>query len=176
MSAEDNKIDENETVETQPELDIEALRAKATLLGIKFSGNTGAKKLKEKIDLHIAEAEPQPEKPENVRSVGPSKTIRDIEREARKPMLVIFTDNDPQEQSNPTIVHTVQNNHFKIGVIIKKDEEQLVPTAIVKALREKTMIKWVNSINNITKRPTGNKVPVTKKRFNVQIIDANPKI
>ncbi len=165
----DGTIEDLET--TEPELDIEALKAKADLLNIKYSGNIGAKKLKEKIDLHFEEVSPAVEpEPRNVKSVGPNKTIREIEKEARKLMTVIITDNDPQEQSNPTIVHTVQNKFFKIGVIIRKDEEQDVPTAIVKALKEKTMIKWVNSINAITKRPTGNKTPVTKKRFNIQVI------
>lgn len=167
--SEDNTIEE---VEVSEEYDLEALKAKATLLGIKFHSNIGGAKLKAKIDLHLAEPEEPEEEPVNVKSVGPSKTVKDIEKEARKPVRCIITDNDPGEQSNPTIVHNVQNAYFKIGVIIKKDTEQDVPAAIVKALRAKTMIKWVNSINNITKRPTGNKVPTTKKRFNIQIIKA----
>ena len=166
--SQDSKIDET-TETTEPQLDIEALKAKADLLGIKYSGNIGAKKLKEKIDLHF-ESVDEAEEPENVTSVGPSKTIRDIEKEARKLITVIINDNDPQEQTNPTIVHTVQNAYFKIGVIIKKDEEQDVPKAVVDALKQKTMIKWVNSINAITKRPTGNKTPITKKRYTIQVI------
>ena len=163
----DNKIDKIET----PKLDTEALKAKAELLGIKFHANIGAEKLKAKIDLHLAEPETVTEdEPLNVKSVGPSTNIRDIEKEARKLVRVIISDNDPQEESNPTIVHTVQNKFFKIGVILKKDTEQDVPNAIVKALKDKTMIKWVQSINNITKRPTGNKTPITKKRFNIQFV------
>lgn len=165
--SQDNTIDESKEVE----YDIEALKAKADLLDIKYSPNIGGKKLKEKIDLHLKSVEDDKvEEPVNVKSVGPSKTIRDIEKEARRKITVIITDNDPQEQSNPTIIHTVQNKYFKIGEIIKKDEEQDVSKAIVDALKQKTMIKWVNSINNITKRPTGNKTPITKKRFNIQYI------
>lgn len=168
MSQNDN------TIEETPEYDLDVLKAKADLLGLTYHPNIGGEKLKAKIDLHLTEAEteivPETETPVNVKSVGPNKTVRDIEKAARKPVRCVITDNDPAEQSNPTIVHTVQNKFFKIGVIIKKDAEQDVPAAVVKALRAKTMIKWVNSINSVTKRPTGNKVPTTKKRFNIQLI------
>ena len=170
MSQNDN------TIEDAPKYDIDVLKAKADLLGVTYHPNIGGEKLKAKIDLHLEEVEtklePETETPANVKSVGPNKTVKDIEKEARKPVRCIITDNDPAEQSNPTIVHTIQNKYFKIGVIIKKDEEQDVPSAVVKALKAKTMVKWVNSINNITKRPTGNKVPTTKKRFNIQLINS----
>ena len=36
--------------------DIETLRARATSLGLKFSGNTGVKTLEDKIAMHLADA------------------------------------------------------------------------------------------------------------------------
>jgi len=162
----DNKIEEI------IEYDMEALRAKADLLGIKYSNNIGGKKLKEKIDLVLVEADDEDDNssPENVTSVGPSNKIKDIERAARKLETVIISDNDSSQAEDPTIVHKVQNAYFKIGCVIRKDVEQDVPHAIVEALKHKTMIKWVNSINTITKRPTGNKTPITKKRYNIQYV------
>ena len=38
------------------------------------------------------------------------------------------------------------------------------------------MVRWQPSINTLTKRPTGNKVPVTTRRFTVTIIDEFPKV
>ncbi len=178
----DNTIEENpdieietvETVEDKPKYDMEALRSKAKLLGIDFHPNIGGEKLKAKIDLHLREievADVVEETTKGVSSVGPSLTIKEHERAARKPIRVIITDNNPLDIDNPTIVHGVMNEYFKVGpVIIRKDEEQDVPTAIVNALKNKTMIKWVPSVNHITKKPTGNKVAETRKRYNVQII------
>ena len=170
----DNKIDNEEIEGTEIEYDMEALRSKATLLGIKFHPSTGGKKLKEKIDLHLKDitlADVVDDSSEGTKSIGPSKTIKDYEREARKPITVIISDNNSLDSENPTIVHGVMNTYFKIGpVIIKKDEEQIVPKAIVEALKVKTMIKWVPSINRITKKPTGNKVAETRKRYNIQYL------
>lgn len=179
MSKDDNKIEETTTQEetaTVIEYDMEALKSKADLLGIKYSGNIGGKKLKEKIDLHLVsmsdeETEGVTESKVGAVSVGPSKKILTAEQKARQLVRVIFTDNDVSDADNPTIVHGVLNAKFKVGpVIIRKEEEQDVPFCIVEALKGKTMVKWVNAINTITKRPTGNKIPTTKKRYSIEYI------
>ena len=174
--SEEVQMPEGNTIDTPAtvEYDMEALRSKATLMGVKFSANIGGKKLKEKIDLHIKDMELKDVVTEEIKgtsSIGPSNKIREAEKAARKPVLVIITDTDTRDIDNPTIVHGVLNDYFKIGpVIIKKEVEQLVPTAIVNALKVKTTIKMVPSINNITKRPTGNKVAEVRKRYSVQYI------
>lgn len=177
MSTEDNKIEETvTTTETAPEYDMEALKSKADLLGIKYSGNIGGKKLKEKIDLHLVEMDKT--ETENVTetkvgatSVGPNKKIQTAEQKARALETVIITDNDITDGDNPTIVFGVMNSRFKVGpVVIKKEVEQDVPHCIVEALKSKTMVKWVNAINTITKRPTGNKIPTTKRRYSIEYI------
>lgn len=170
MQETSNKVDNEEL-----EYDMEALYAKAGMFGIKYNANIGGKKLKEKIDLHLqdlAEAETEVEESKTgTTSVGPNRTIRDIEKKARKTRTVIITDNNPLDVDNPTIVHGVQNAYFKIGpVIIKKETEQNVPQAIIDALKVKTMVKWVPSINHLTKRPTGNKIAETRKRYNIQFV------
>ncbi len=171
--SEDNKI-ESEPVGKEIEYDMEALRSKATLMGVDFHPSIGGKKLKEKIDSHIRDMELSDVVDESVvgvSSAGPSNKIKEAEKAARKLILVVISDLDTRDIDNPTIVHGVLNDFFKIGpVIIKKDIEQLVPTAIVQALRVKTMIKMVPSINYITKRPTGNKVPETRKRYSVTVV------
>ena len=167
----DSKVETTVTDKEKQKEMLEALKAKADMLGIKYSPNIGLNKLKEKIDLHLEELEPNSDEPLNITSDGPNNAIHEAEKKSREPILVRITDNDPNEASNtPTIVHTVGNVHFKIGAIIKKDTPQLVPRAIVNALKLKTMIKWVNSIDTITKRPTGNKIPTTKRRFNIEYL------
>lgn len=171
MSNEDSKIEK-----TKPQYDMEALKSKADLLGIKYSGNIGGKKLKEKIDLHLVEItgdeiEETTETKVGATSVGPSKKIQSAEEKARELVTVIINDNDVSDADNPTIVHGVMNALFKVGpVVIKKEVEQDIPFCIVEALKAKTMVKWVNAINNITKRPTGNKVPTTRKRYTIEYI------
>ncbi len=153
------------------EYDMEALTSKADLLGVEYHPNIGGKKLKEKIDLHVAEIDTDSDQVENVYSVGPSKTIAEIEKAARKTRRVIIMDNDVRDQSNPTIVLTVGNSHFKVGGIIKKEIEQDVPQILLDEIISKPMVRFVNAIDNITKRPTGNKVPTSAKRFTIQYID-----
>lgn len=179
MSKDDNKIDETvKPTETAKaiEYDMDALKSKADLLGVKYSGNIGGKKLKEKIDLHLVSMETKDtkgitESKVGATSVGPNKKVLTAEQKAREIVRVIFTDNDVTDSDNPTIVHGVMNARFKVGpVIIKKEEEQDVPRCIVEALKGKTMVKWLNAINAITKRPTGNKIPTTKRRYTIEYV------
>lgn len=171
MSNEDSKIEE-----TKSQYDMEALKSKADLLGIKYSGNIGGKKLKEKIDLHFKEmTEEEIEGVDKTQtgaiSIGPNKKVLSAEQKARQLITVIINDNDVSDADNPTIVHGVMNAMFKVGpVVIRKEAEQDVPFCIVEALKAKTMVKWVNAINNITKRPTGNKVPTTRKRYTIEYV------
>lgn len=173
--SDENTIDSAEQKEV--EYDMDALRAKAKLLGIDFNSRIGGKKLKAKIDAHIVEMETSSDEKESVVgsvSTGPSNKIKDAEKAARKKVLVIITDTDTRDVDNPTIVHGVMNRYFKIGPeVIKKDTEQFVSTAIVNALKSKTTIKMVPSINHITKRPTGNKVAETRKRYSIAYVVAN---
>jgi hypothetical protein len=144
------------------------LKAKADKLGVEYSSNIGFDKLKERVDEKLKEMEEsQPKRP---------KTADDIVKEMRKPILAKVTDLDPLYSGEPTIIITVGNTYGKVGAIIKKDTEQLIPKAIIKALKTKTMIKWVEQIHPVTKRPTGNKVAETTKRFSIEIINENPKV
>ena len=172
----DNTVDETST-EPKVNKELDALKAKADLLGIQYSGNIGVAKLKEKIDLHLVEldstATVAPSK--GTTSVGPNKSIMELEAEAKRPIRCIVNDLDPLYQDESTFILGVGNRFFKVGpVIIRKDEEQDIPFAIVEELRTKTMIKWVQSINHITKRPTGNKAAEVTKRYNITILDENP--
>ena len=171
----ENQMSEDSKIEkpTEQNYDMEALRSKADLMGIEYHPSIGGKKLKEKIDLHVAEiANPGDEEEfENVHSVGPSKSIAGIEKAARKTRRVIIIDNDVRDQSNPTIPLTVGNSYFKVGGLIKKEVEQDVPQILIDELLGKSMVRFVNAIDNITKRPTGNKIPQTIKRYNIQFLD-----
>ena len=162
----DNKVDTSKLLAD--------LKKKADLLGIKYNANIGFDKLKNKVDMFLKEEEE--ETPVNESSVGPNNHILTAEEEARKPLYVTVKDLDPTQQNDPTIVVNIGNSYFKIGAIVEKGKPQLVPTAIVKALESKTMVEWVDQKHAITKRPTGNKIAKTTKRYSIQILDENPNI
>ena len=150
------------------------LKARADLLGVKYSPNIGFDKLRLKIELKLEEAEDSDSISES--SVGPNKFVLAAEAKAKAPKLVIVKDLDASQQNDPTIVTNIINKYFKIGCITQKDIEQLVPTAVVDALKAKTMVQWVDEKHAITKRPTGNRVARTTARYNVQILDENPTV
>jgi len=163
----DNKIDKSKLLAD--------LKTKADLLGVKYNPNIGFDKLKTKVDLFLKEQEKE-ETPVNESSVGPSNTILDLEKKARAPIYAVVKDLDPSQQNDPTIVVNIGNKYFKIGAIVEKSKPQLIPSAIVKALEAKTMIEWVDQKHAITKRPTGNKIARTTKRYNINILDDKPKV
>lgn len=149
------------------------LRSKADLLGVKYSPNIGFDKLKLKVELKLEEID---DVTESSSSVGPNKFVIEAEKEATQPWLVIVKDLDATQQNDPTIVTNIGNRYFKIGCITRKDIEQVVPKAVVEALEAKTMVQWVDERHTVTKRPTGNKVARTTNRYNISIIDKNPKV
>ncbi len=167
---EDNKVD---TTKSTAEL-LTALKKKADLLGITYNAKIGLEKLKLKIELFMEEKGGN--EPINEKSVGPSKSVHDIEAAAKKPMLVVVNDLDATQLNDPTIITNIGNKYFKIGCITEKGKEQLVPKAVIDSLRAKTMVQWVDEKHSITKRPTGNRVARTTKRYNINVIDANPKV
>ena len=162
----DNKVDDTEK--------LERLKQKADLMGIKYNPNIGFDKLKTKMDLVLEEQEEKT--PVNESSVGPSKGVLSKEEAARKPVYAIVKDLDPSQQNDPTVVVNIGNKFFKIGCIVEKGKAQLIPNAVIQALKAKTMIEWVDQKHAITKRPTGNRVARTTKRYAIEILDANPKI
>ena len=162
----DNKVDESEK--------LERLKQKADLLGIKYNPSIGFDKLKLKVDLFLEEQEDKT--PVNESSVGPSNKILTLEQSAKKPIYAVVKDLDPSQQNDPTVVVNIGNKFFKIGCIVTKGRAELIPNAIVEALKAKTMIEWVDEKHAITKRPTGNRVARTTKRYAIEILDANPKV
>ena len=168
----DNKVDTELSKEDKLLAD---LKKKADLLGITYNVKIGFDKLKAKVELFLQEDEDKTEAVNEV-SVGPNKSVLDIEADAKAPMLVIVRDLDAGQQNDPTIVTNIGNKFFKIGCITQKDVEQLVPRAVVEALKAKTMVQWVDEKHAITKRPTGNRVARTTARYNIQILDENPEV
>ena len=162
----DNKVDTEKLMAD--------LKKKADLLGIKYNAKIGFEKLKMKVELFLEAQEG--DEPINESSVGPDKHVQDIERRAKEPLLVIVKDLDATQQNDPTIVTNIGNSYFKIGCITQKGKEQLVPRAVVEELQTKTMVEWVDEKHAITKRPTGNRVARTTKRYSIQILDENPEI
>ena len=162
----DNKVDDSEK--------LERLKQKADLLGIKYNPSIGFDKLKLKVDLFLEEQEDKT--PVNESSVGPSNKILTLEQSAKKPIYAVVKDLDPSQQNDPTVVVNIGNKFFKIGCIVTKGRAELIPNAIVEALKAKTMIEWVDEKHAITKRPTGNRVARTTKRYAIEILDANPKV
>lgn len=163
----DNKVDTSKNDKLFADL-----KKKADLLGVKYSSNIGFEKLKLKIELAMEDINGT----ETTTSVGPNKSVQEAEEAAKKPLLVIVKDLDASQQNDPTIITNIGNKYFKIGCITQKDKEQLVPTAVVNALKAKTMVQMVDERHVMTKRPTGNKVARTTARYSVIVIDENPEI
>jgi hypothetical protein len=162
----DNKVDESEK--------LDRLKQKADLLGITYNAKIGLEKLKLKVDLFLEEQEDKT--PVNESSTGPSNKILDAEKKAKKPVYAIVKDLDATQQNDPTIVVNIGNKYFKIGCIVTKGKAELIPSAIIDALKAKPMVEWVDEKHAMTKRPTGNRVARTTKRYSIEILDANPKI
>ena len=152
------------------------LKKKADMMGITYNAKIGFDKLKEKMDAHIIADNKATGAVDTTSSVGPNKSILDIEKKAKEPLLVIVKDLDASQQNDPTIVTNIGNAHFKIGCITQKSKEQLVPRAVVEELETKTMVEWVDEMHAITKRPTGNKTARTTARYAIQILDENPEV
>lgn len=163
---EDSKVDTAKLLET--------LKKKADLLGISYAPTIGAVKLKAKIDTFMEDKGGN--EPVNETTVGPNKSLFELEKAAKKPILAIISDLDSSQQGDPTIVQNIGNKFFKVGCIVIKGETQLIPFAIIKSLQAKTMVQWQDEKHAITKRPTGNKVARTTKRYSVEIIDDNPDV
>lgn len=162
----DNKVDESEK--------LERLKQKADLLGITYNAKIGFEKLKLKVDLFLEEQENKT--PVNESSVGPSNKILDMEKAAKKPIYAVVKDLDPSQQNDPTVVVNIGNKYFKIGCIVTKGKAELIPSAVIDALKAKTMVEWVDQKHAITKRPTGNKIARTTKRYNIEILDKDAKV
>ena len=162
----DNKVDEPEK--------LERLKQKADLMGVKYNPNIGLEKLKLKVDLFLEEQEDKT--PVNESSVGPSNKILSLEQAAKKPVYAVVKDLDPSQQNDPTIVVNIGNKFFKIGCIVEKGKPQLIPSAVIDALKAKTMVEWVDEKHAITKRPTGNRVARTTKRYSIEILDKDAKV
>lgn len=163
--SQDNKVDK-----------LSELKKKADMMGVSYNANIGFDKLKAKLDGLIKEDESVNGVVDTTTSVGPNKSIADIEAKAKAPILAIVKDLDASQQNDPTIITNIGNAYFKIGCITQKNKEQLVPRAVVDELESKTMIEWVDEKHAITKRPTGNRVVRTTKRYAIQILDENPVI
>jgi hypothetical protein len=165
LKTEDNKIDDSRK--------LDSLKTKAGLLGVSYSPNIGIDALKKKIDGVLEDQGGN--KVENETTIGPDEKIALLEKAARKPILCKVVDLDNKMSDINVEPITVGNRYFKVGCLIQKDTEQVVPAAIVKALKAKTMVAMVDIKHSVTKRPTGNKVSQIVPRFNVIIIDENYK-
>ena len=167
-------MSQDNTVDAKNEKLLEDLKLKAEKLGVDFNPRIGFDKLKAKVDLALKEMEEGDSS--SSKSVGPNKSVLSKEEAARKPVLAIVHELDSNQQGDPTIVSNIGNRYFKIGCITQKGKEQLIPAAVIASLKAKTRVIFEDVMNPVTKRPTGNKVAKTVPRFNIEIIDANPKV
>ena len=193
MNEIENKIEES--IEESNEKSFEELKEYADKIGMKVHPAVkSAKTLKKKIEeyeeriavevgdvgeeLSIAEQikKTVEKAPENIKpgSIQFIKAVQEAKKQAFKPILIILTDLSPAGAEFPTEIVNFGNQYFHKQIVIKKDVEQLVPSAAVKSLEKKTMVKWVPQVDQHTKRPTGNKMAVTVPRYNIKVIDTNP--
>ena len=156
----------------------EALIATATDLGLDFKGNISNEKLKALVAeaegpkaAPEPEAEPEAEPTALVNKVSKEKRpltlrekIQQSKARASKLVVVTITNKDNRENDVMTTVHlSVENQHFAIGRNVPLDIPVEIEQCLVD-LAECTMMT-LHKDEIVNGRRTGNKVPVTVKKF-----------
>jgi len=159
----------------------EVLMQRAKLMGISFSNNISAEKLREKIDAHLAgEAESQEEaaaEPEVNPLASPEAKKASLREqliaEATKLIRVRITNLDPKKKDLPGEIITVANEY--IGTIRKfvpfgehTDDGYHIPKCIYNLLEDRRFL----SIRVVRDRRTGVTTPVTTwaKEFALEVL------
>lgn len=121
-------------LQVSPEQELEALKDKATLLGVKFHPSISVDKLREKISA--AQAEPEPEAPKANPVLEERAALR---QEALKLVRVNITPMDPSKREYHGDIFEVSNSVFSVKRFIPYNttEGTHIEKALLDNLREK---------------------------------------
>ena len=155
--------------ETNQEIRLEELKAKATLLGIKHAANIRLDTLETKIEeFETASAVSIKDQILNVNAKP--KGALSVKQAAELPRLVRVSNLDVEERDHTTIYKCVLNENFAIARVIPVDQEWYVPQAVCDALENSMMQVHVKEMDKRTNRFTGNRVAKQVKKYNVQYL------
>ena len=173
---------ENKTLE---EMTMPELRNEASLLGVQYKANMGKAKLIELIKeakengrtepVGVEEAteddyEKYMEDINEKQSTGLTrKEIKELKENALIMIKVRITDMDPESQEQ-TAYAGVVTNYFKAARYIPLGKVWYVENCLIDALNERKFQTFVDEIDPKTRRPTGNKKPVLRKRYNIEFL------
>lgn len=121
-----------------PEQELESLKSKANLLGLKFHPSISADKLREKISAHLAgEAEPEQEAPKKENAVLAERAA--LRAEALKLVRVNITPMDPSKREYNGDIFSVSNSVFSVKRMVPYNttDGTHVEKAIIDNLKEK---------------------------------------
>lgn len=166
---------------------LEELQAEATALGIKFMPTIGADKLAKKIeDFYTSQAagdsvkvaaDPEPEVDTDTPQVRQAKhdaavrkMVLDAKTAAMATRIVTISNNDKRESDVMTTAYlSMENQHFAISKYVPLD----VPVELEECLIEvaRTTFITLHKDEIIDGRRTGNKIPVSTRKFNISYED-----
>ena len=168
------------------ELNLEDLKSKALLYGIKFPGNISADKLKDKIDEFLKSNEPkevgvyeaQEDDEEDYETGGHQFNVKRVTRKEAKEikfqallqLKVRITNLNPEESDSSTVYAGVVSEYFKAARYIPFDTEWYVEQCLVDKLLVDKLQVFVNDIDPKTRRPNGNKKAKLVKHYNIEFV------
>ena len=144
------------------------LRAKADLLGVKYSPNIGLDKLEERIVAKQAESEPKA-----TAATVTTETITSEKQNIKNALIklkVRITNLDPNERDHTTLYKAVLNKDISVAKVVPLDKIWYVPACIVAAIDEAMVQVHVHEIDPKSNKRTGNMIPKQVKKYNVQYL------
>lgn len=171
------------------EKSLEELQAEATALGIKFMPTIGAEKLAKKIeDFYTSQAagdsvqvreEPvedevsdndTPQKRQAKQDAAIRKMVLEAKTAAMATRIVTISNNDKRENDVMTTAYlSMENQHFAVSKYVPLD----VPIELEECLIEVARTTYITLHKDeiIDGRRTGNKIPVSTRKFNISYED-----
>ena len=159
---------------------LEELKAEADVLGVEYSKNIGTVKLAEKIESYYTSqsaGDSVKEKKEEVVKEAPQKKQVDAEvahremvqaakKAAMETRIVTITSTDKRDNDVMTSEYVaVENQYFSIAKYVPFDIAVELEVCLINVLKEVYITLHKDEI--IDGRRTGNKVPMSVKKFNI---------
>ncbi|AUR97952.1 hypothetical protein KNT80_gp39 [Vibrio phage 1.245.O._10N.261.54.C7] len=144
-----------DTIETN---ELDSLKERADLMGIKYSPNIGVEKLREKVNAKL-------ETPTEAVAGGPSNKHQELRKQATKLIRCVITNLNPSKKdSEGEFVRTGNRVVKTISRFVPFEQETHVENAILNLLKERQYCVVVHE-----KGIDGKKTPVRKMRKEFQI-------
>lgn len=151
--------------DTTQQTELEALKERADLMGIKYSPNIGVDTLREKVNAQLATTEP--EESGSVK-VG-SNRYQALRREAMKLVRVRVTNLNPSKKESEAEFVRAGNRLVSASRLVPFEKETHIENILLNVLKGRQYCIVVHEKNS-----EGKKVPVRKMRKEFQIEELPP--